>query len=170
MSSRGWVLGALAVGLGVAVPALAAAPSEQMSSAAWTRRQVHVVYRDFCDSTYEQVRRVLLQLGARPSDLNVSELGCPAPNGAASIDATFSVLAPIDSAGNAPAGTVVDAHWQTVELKGSCIFLFYVTRKILPLFSTRNVKRIPWDFCAKYHVGLRADILTPSQGAPAASQ
>lgn len=169
---RVWTLAALAIALGVAFPGPAASAQEVAidTPAAWTRRQVHVVYSDFCDSTYEHVRQVLLQLGARPSDLKVSELHCPALNGAASIDATFSVLVPIDPAAKGPGGASVDAHWQTVELKGSCIFLFYVTRKILPLFSTRNVKRIPRDFCARYHFGLRADLLMPLQATSAASQ
>jgi hypothetical protein len=174
MIPRGWSVAALAIGLGAVFPALSASPQEVASAAnipaAWTPRQVHVVYSDFCDPTYEQVKRVLLQLGARPSDLNVSELHCPAPNGAASIDATFSVLVPIDPQAKNAAGAPVDAHWQTVELKGSCIFLFYMTRKVLPLFSARNVKRIPWDFCGKYHFGLRADILMPSRAPPGASQ
>jgi hypothetical protein len=163
---RGWGLAALATGLGVVFQALPVNAREggsvDATRAAWTRRQVHVVYRDFCDATYENVSRVLLQLGARRSDLDVSELRCPAPNGAASIDATFSVLAPIDPGAGNSAGASVDAHWQTVELKGSCVFLFYVTRRILPLFSTRNVKRIPWGFCDKYHLGLRAEILMPA--------
>lgn len=164
------ILAALAIALGVVFPPLAVDAQElagiSQTPAAWTRRQVHVVYSDFCDSTYDRVRNVLLQLGARPSDLVVSELHCPAPNGAASIDATFSVLAPLDAEAKDAAGVAVNAHWQTIQLQGSCIFLFYVTRKILPLFSTRNVKRIPQEFCAKYHLGLRADILLPSAAPP----
>jgi hypothetical protein len=184
MTPSGWALAAFAVGLGVAFPALATGAQEVPSvtdtpapetpateaSATWTHRQVHVVYSDFCDSTYEHVARVLLQLGARASDLDVSELHCPAPNGAASIDATFSVLAPTDPGPKNAGGASVAAHWQTVELEGSCVFLFYVTRKILPLFSARNVKRIPWDFCTRYHVGLRAEVLMPSRATPATSQ
>jgi len=169
-SGRHRILAALMIALGVLFPSLSASAQEARSvtgiPAAWTQRQVHIVYSDFCNSTYDHVRSVLLQLGARRSDLVVSELRCPAPNGAASIDATFSVLAPLDPAARNAAGASIDAHWQTVQLQGSCIFLFYVARKILPLFATRNVKRIPWDFCAKYHLGLRADILMPSGSPP----
>jgi hypothetical protein len=89
-----------------------------------------------------------------------------------SIDVTFSVLAPIDTTAKA-AGAPVAAHWQTVQLGGSdvqlgdCAFLKYTTLKVLPLFSTRNVKLIPPDVCAKVGVGLHAEVLKalPDQAA-----
>jgi hypothetical protein len=167
MNPRGLAVAALAVGLGLVFPAMAGVDSNQ--SAAWALRQVHIVFFGTCDQTYDLLRVTLLRLGARARDLNIDERNCPAPNGAASLDATFSVLVPADGKAQSAGGAAVDAHWETVELRGNCVVIAYFTRKILPLFSTRNVKLVPRDFCEKFHIGLRADLLKPLQ-APATSR
>jgi hypothetical protein len=157
MSPRWVAIAALAVGLGPVFPATAQADSSQ--PAVWAPRNVHIVFRGTCDQTYDFVRRTLLRFGARARDLKIDARGCPAPNGAASLDATFSVLVPINATAQTAADASVEAHWQTVELRGNCVVIAYFTRKILPLFSTRNVKLVPKDVCETLHVGLRADLL-----------
>jgi hypothetical protein len=126
-----------------------------------------------CDEIIDRVQFILVQLGARPDDITVDQRDCRRGQATVrSVDVKFSVLAPADSPANPAAGAPVEAHWQTIELGGSdvglgdCAFLKYVTLKILPLFSTRNVKLIPPDVCAKVGVGLRAEVLkAPSERA-----
>jgi hypothetical protein len=154
-------MAALAVSLGLALRATTAADSDQ--TATWAPRKVHIVFRGTCDQTYNLLRVTLLRLGARARDLDIDERNCPAPNGAASLDATFSVLVPIDATARDSGGAAVDAHWETVELRGNCVVIAYFTRRILPLFSTRNVKLVPKDACESLHIGLRAEILKSSQ-------
>jgi hypothetical protein len=74
------------------------------------------------------------------------------------------VLAPIGKTGKDAGGPSVEARWQTVQLSpGDCDYLEYVTGKVLPLFSTREVKLIPKAGCEKYGVGLSAQVLKPVQ-------
>jgi len=161
MSLRRLATAALALGLGVALSVAAGADSAQ--TATWAPRKVHIVFRGTCDQTYALLRVTLLRLGARARDLDIDERSCPAPNGAASLDATFSVLVPTDATAQDTGGAAVDAHWETVELRGNCVVIAYFTRKILPLFSTRNVKLVPKDACETLHIGLRAELLQSSQ-------
>jgi hypothetical protein len=121
-----------------------------------------------CDALIDRMNFLLSQLGAR--DIVVDQRDCRRGGvEVRSIDATFSVLAPTDTTQKPGAGGPVEAHWQTVELGGSdvqlgdCAFLRYATVKILPLFSTRDVKLIPTQVCAKVGVGLRAQVLKPPQ-------
>ncbi len=158
---RGLAIAALVAGLGLAFAAAAEADSSQ--AAAWAPRKVHIVFRGTCDETYDLLRVTLLRLGARARDLDIDERNCPAPNGAASLDATFSVLVPTGATAQNARGAAVEAHWHTVELRGNCVVIAYFTRKILPLFSTRNVKLVPRDVCETIHVGLRAELLEPLQ-------
>ncbi len=160
MSPRGLAIAALAVWLALALPAAADPDSSQ--SATWAPRKVHIVFRGTCDQTYDLLRATLLRLGARARDLEIDQRTCPAPNGAASLDATFSVLVPTDATGPSAGGESVQAQWQTIELRGNCIVMAYFTRRILPLFSTRNVKLVPHDVCEMLHIGLRAELLKPS--------
>ncbi|HUN26444.1 MAG TPA: hypothetical protein VMU67_09055 [Steroidobacteraceae bacterium] len=117
-----------------AVPAAAAGASQR---AVWIQRKAHVVaYWVPCDVMHDLVKWSLLRLGARASDLDVQE---PAdecnhgPHHDVGIEATFSVLAPIDNTvlaqlqerfgrKNAVAA-VVEARWQTVELVPRGYFL-----------------------------------------------
>ncbi len=149
-------------------PALARAPTNldfedtgSRQTAVWTGRKLRIVFEDRgwedCDVLYEDVNRVLLQLGARASDLNIREIGCPGrPSG---VEATFSVLVPTSS----NAGTEsIEGHWQSVEIRfdvvprdqiptGSRVnntmpllrqhtLVRLVKQKILPLFPTRGVE------------------------------
>jgi hypothetical protein len=173
----------LIAAIGLVGGATAAADSTQ--SATWTQRKLlgfsppsnYVPANGYlsnthflsCDELINRVQFMLVQLGARPEDIVVDQRDCRRGGVTVkSIDVTFSVLAPTDNTGK-PAGVPVEAHWQTVQLGGpdvqlgDCAFLEYATLKILPLFSTRNVKLIPPRVCAKVGVGLRAEVLKAPQ-------
>jgi hypothetical protein len=174
----------LIAAIGLVATATAAADSTQ--SATWTQRKLlrfsppsnYVPANGYlsnthflsCDELIDRVEFLLSQLGAR--DIVVDQRDCRRGGvELRSIDATFSVLSPTDNTQKLAAGasTPVEAHWQIVELGGSdvqlgdCAFLKYATVKILPLFSTRDVKLIPTEVCAKVGVGLRAQVLKPAQ-------
>jgi hypothetical protein len=119
-----------------------------------------------CDQIIERVQFILVQLGARPDGMTVDQRDCRRGQSTVrSVDVKFLVLAPTDTATKPASWPPVEAHWRTIELGGpgvglgDCAFLKYVTLKVLPLFSARNVKLIPSDVCAKVGVGLRAEVL-----------
>jgi hypothetical protein len=159
-----------------AAPGASSEAAQSSQPAVWTRRKLldfsgpSVITSETgtweaasCDRLYDDVKFVLLELGARASDMAVDQRGCYAATSRRSLDVTFSVLAPIDRSGNAVAGEWVAAHWNTVALKGNCAFLEYVTVKVLPLFSTQDAKRIPISDCTRLGgVGLYAKILMPA--------
>jgi hypothetical protein len=176
-----------ALGLvGSATAAAAATAADSTQSATWTQRKLlrfsppsnYVPANGYlsnthfmsCDELIDRVKFVLLQLGARPDDILVDQRDCRRGGvEVRSVDVTFSVLAPTDSAGRPAAGPPIEARWQTVRLGGAdvqlgdCAFLKYVTLKVLPLFSTRNVKLIPTHVCANVGVGLSAQVLKAPQ-------
>jgi hypothetical protein len=181
-----------------AIPAAATAPSSDTSmpsqTGVWTTRSLQAFappYGAACgDAGYGMLRFVLLQLGARVSDLKIDRRSCYLDSPGQSVDATFSVLTPTDQSGRPVPDAVADAQWQTVELKvpvnfdsnhlvdrsgaslhddiHDCAYLRYVTQKVLPLFSTREVKLIPTEVCNRHDVGLRAQVLKPTQQLDAA--
>ncbi|MGC1459239.1 MAG: hypothetical protein WA825_13260 [Steroidobacteraceae bacterium] len=122
-----------------------------------------------CDDLVEYVRFALLSLGAQ--NLHIDQRGCRGPSGPfRSVDATFSVLAPANKSDGQASGHTVEARWQTVEIQAetnsdlsNCGHARYVTRKVLPLFSARDVKDISTAVCDKFGVGLRAQVLVPAQ-------
>jgi hypothetical protein len=132
-----------------------------------------------CELLVGDLRALLLQLGARASDLHIDDRGCTSHNITRddivvfrSVDATFSVLAPANKSAAEARGDMVEARWQTVEMGPgeagdtglrSCAYLKYVTQKVLPLFSRRHVKLISKAVCDKTDVGLRAQVLVPLQ-------
>jgi hypothetical protein len=177
----------------VAATAAATVPTsnaaEASQTATWTRRRllhfspppIYVPANGYltnthfisCDELIDRVKFVLVQLGARADDFVVDSRGCYHGAGTVkSVDVTFSVLAPIDNTGKNSPGAPVTAHWQIVELAGAdtglgdCAFLKYATNKILPLFATREVKLISSADCARFGVGLRAQVLKLSQQQP----
>jgi hypothetical protein len=181
---------ALALGYGLALLALApilafgdAAHSNE--TAVWTQRKISFVYMGMtthysCEGLRENVRSVLLQLGARPQDLRVKEYGCTRgmgrPEPFPGVDATFFVLAP-PGAKNA-AGLPLDVSWQSVELKlstnnleqaGQCELLEQIQQRILPLFATRNLEF--QEDCIPHQLTpggtrLRVQVLKPLQKQP----
>jgi hypothetical protein len=158
-----------------APPAKAAALNE---AATWQPRKLvnfSVLLTDAypdntCEVLMQRLTFVLLQLGARASNLAIDARGCTAhqPNEYKSVDASFSVLVPTDKTGNSATGAFADARWQTVELRANgavatCAWLKYVTEKVLPLFSARDMKLIPETVCEQADIGLRAQVLKPTQ-------
>ena len=160
-----------------ATPSDAAQPTQ---AAVWTTRALHSFgLPASCDGLVEELRVLLLQLGARASDLHVDQHGCRGELNfvTATVDATFSVLLPLDKTGKNEAGTS-EASWQVVELTKNtdrptmtpvhhvnyrdCAELEYVTKTVLPLFAARDVKLISKALCDKTGVGLRAQVLMPA--------
>ena len=113
------------------------------------------------DQLFDQVSFVLRQLGARRIDLD--SRGCWPVKLRPCVDVKFAVLTTDAKGGRHALSAPVGAHWQTVTLGGNCELLEQATKAILPLFATRNVKLISKDDCERLHVGLRAEVLEPSQ-------
>jgi hypothetical protein len=147
--------------------------SDTTQSAVWTPRELSNFYSRFaggsCDRIVERLRFVLLQLGARASDLHIDARRCYA-GPVQSLDASFSVLAPSDKTGKGAAGPSVEARWQMVQVGGAgelrlgvadCFYLESVTQKVLPLFSNRDAKAISLADCSRLNVGLSAQVLKP---------
>ena len=118
-----------------------------------------------CDQIYDEAKLLLLQLGARASDIHADLRGCYAYTIERSIDVTFSVLVPTtqttqttQTTNNAP-GPLIETHWKTVMLKGNCRLLEDATKKIVPLFTTSDVKLISSADCAKLGVGFFGKVL-----------
>jgi hypothetical protein len=163
-----------------AVGLLGAATTEAADSsqtAVWTQRKLlHFVHPSVmdsetgnwkevsCDQLYTNVNFVLRQLGARSSDLVVDQRPCHASASLRHIDVTFSVLVPTENTVINPSWELVPAHWKTVELKGDCRFLEYVTQRVLPLISTKDAKYISVKNCSRLGgIGLYAKVLVPTQ-------
>jgi len=119
----------------------------------WVQKKFKFTYQGFtthysCQGLRDKVREVLLELGARRSDLNVHAIGCTRsigrPEPSPSVGGTFYVLEP----GSSPAGQSTEAAWRPVDVRvgtggldsaGQCELVEQVKQEILPLFSTRNV-------------------------------
>jgi hypothetical protein len=105
-------------------------PSEAAESgqtATWTPRELLAMGIPLpghsCGDVKGELRFVLIQLGARASDLNMGRcdyrfgLGPHAPPDGGGLSATFSVLVPADTTGKNAADAVAGARQQTVELR-----------------------------------------------------
>jgi hypothetical protein len=112
-----------------------------------------------CDQLYVAAKVLLLQLGARSSDMRVDQRGCQAYTTIPNIDVTFWALAPATEAKKKTAGPVVEAHWETVQLRGNCVVLQEATKIMLPLFATSDVKLISSADCARIGVGIYGKVL-----------
>jgi hypothetical protein len=155
----------VSLGACVGVPALAAAaddgapgaqPAAPAEFAVWTQKEVQFTYMGFtthytCDGLREDIRDMLLQLGARKSDLKVTEEPCSGnpdrPNPFPGVRIKMSVLVPAP-AQISPDQTPVEAHWKAVKLPyretginaaGQCELLEQFNHTIMPLFTTRNI-------------------------------
>lgn len=149
------IIGVLALA-GTASASAADSPepaSGATTTAQWTKKKLDFTYLGFtthysCQGLRDEVHQVLLELGARRSDLNVHEVGCTQsigrPEPAPSVRGTFFVLEPAPNS----TGQTVEAAWQRVDVRlgregldaaGQCELIEQVKQKILPLFSTRNV-------------------------------
>jgi hypothetical protein len=155
-------------------------------TAVWTPRKVSFAYMGVtthysCEGLLENVRSVLLQLGARAEDLHVRPSGClrgTGPEQFPGVDATFFVLAP-PAVPNA-AGRPVEVSWQPVDImlgatslerSGNCELLEQIRKSILPLFTTRNLEFTQNCFPHQLTLGgtrLHVEVLKPVQKQPAA--
>jgi len=167
-----------------AVPALSVAPP----AAQWVERKLDYTYMGFtthysCDGLVDNVRDVLLMLGARKKDLSVNSSGCTrfeGPEHFPGVIAHFWVLVPVtpDDIGKIGAAAVRTTQWQTVDLihkpqfrwdQGQCELLEQLKEKALPLFTTRNLEYQSSCFPHEVSPGdlkFSVDVLKPA--APAA--
>jgi hypothetical protein len=159
------VAAVVSFGAWVGVPSLAAAaddgapaaqPAAPAEFAVWTQKEVQFTYMGFtthytCDGLRDDIRDMLLQLGARKSDLKVTEEPCSGnpdrPNPFPGVKIKMSVLTPAP-AQISPDTPLVEAHWKPVKLPyretginaaGQCELLEQFNHTIMPLFTTRNV-------------------------------
>jgi hypothetical protein len=182
------LLGALVVSTAHAtdtasVPALSVAPP----AAQWVERKLDYTYMGFtthytCDGLRDNVRDVLLALGARRKDLKIQSRGCAhnnAPEPFPGVLATFSVLVPLtpDDIGKVGATTGHPTQWRTVDVvrlrtfrsdRGQCELLEQLKQKALPLFTTRNL--VFSSSCVPHQVTLgdiqfTVDVLIPAPAA-----
>ena len=163
-----------------------ATPASTAQTAHWVKKKLFFVYAGLqtqyvCQGLTDQMRKVLLQLGARKAGLDVHETGCTAgfnqPTPSPGVAGSFYVLEPVspeqaDSSNGAPGS--VAAHWQPVQVRldppgrdvnGQCELLDQIKLHILPLFPTRNVQYK--STCIPYEeivggTSLRLEVLMPS--------
>lgn len=143
----------------LAVVFAAGTPAFGAEQAVWVKKNIFFIYHGFtstysCQGLQDTVTSVLLQLGARKSGMNLRQTNCAsgfnAPTANPGVSGSFYVLEPASSSGSG----AVEAEWQTVNVhigpadrdatgrgkQGTCELVDQVKKKILPLFSTRNVK------------------------------
>lgn len=170
--------------------------------ARWVTRKFSLTFMGFtahysCDGLRDNVRDILLQLGARKEDLKLREIGCvrlEGPSPMPGVDGTFSVLVPVDqikptdvlaaalpkTTGTAGAEPL-PAQWRSVDLiralrygsdlTGNCELLEQVKQDILPLMSGRNLEYRA--LCVPYTatvggVTFKLDVLKPPAPAQVA--
>jgi len=144
--------------------------------AVWVPMQLTFVYRHSttqysCSGLEGRMKSLLLKLGARP-DLDVRGYGCTqltGPDPLAGVKVRMNVL---EAAGPRPG---IGAHWKRVDLladrdileaASDCELIEQVARKIVPLFTVRNVdynatcqSRSPLPGATR----LKADVLVSDQ-------
>jgi hypothetical protein len=149
--------------------------------ARWTQKKLFFVYRGLqtnysCDGLQDQIREVLLTLGARKSDLDLVQTGCT--SGFKGVSGTFSVLEPVppEQAYSPSASGSVAARWQPVQVQldrpgkdvnAQCELLDQVKQRILPLFATRNIQYDSTCSPRQLIVGgtsLKLEVLSPEEG------
>jgi hypothetical protein len=183
------VLAATAAGaLSVAQAADSAVDTTGAPAAHWVQRKLDYTYMGFttrytCDGLHDNVRELLLALGARKKDLEIQSTGCTHLNGlepSPGIRAKFWVLVPVtpDDAVQSGDKVVQATQWQTVNLvrqldfrsdQGQCELLEQLKRQALPLFTSRNLNFhsscVPHEITLG-DIGFTVDVL---RAAPAAS-
>jgi hypothetical protein len=183
-----WAHGVAQVGLGALVasvlstPVWAAGPESQ--PAVWTEKELHFVYTGFtthysCEGLRDQIRKILLELGARKEDLKVRESGCTRLSGGPEpfpgVEVKLHVLTPAAGPASQP---VVPAHWKPVDLlahergldaAGQCELYEEVKHSIVPLFTVRNLEFA--SSCVPHQISpgsqrLVAEVLVPDSLVP----
>jgi hypothetical protein len=190
------LLAVAAFGIGAAraedtagVPALSVAPP----ASHWVERKLDYSYMGFttkysCDGLRDNVRQVLLALGARRKDLKIQSTGCTRLNGAPEpfpgVVAHFWVLVPVtpDDIGKVGETSAHPTQWKTVNLarmqqfrfdQGQCELLEQMRNKALPLFTSRNL--LYHSNCVPHQISVgdtqfSVDVLTPAPAAPETKQ
>jgi hypothetical protein len=129
-------------------------PRTDIVTSAWQHHKVMFSYFGFtslytCDGLEDQVRRILLHLGAR-KDVTVRASGCPGPDNTPShsawVDADFYTLVPAADASGAGA---VNARWTPLEVTprrpsfmggGDCELIQEMKDLVTKNFSLRDVE------------------------------
>ena len=166
------------------VPALSVAPP----AAHWVERKLDYTYMGFtthysCDGLRDNVRDVLLALGARKKDLQIHSTGCTRLSGAPEpfpgVTAHFWVLVPVtpDEIGKVGDTATHPTQWHTVNLvnrfrfrfdQGQCELLEQLKDKALPLFTSRNL--VYRSSCVPHQISpgdlkFSVDVLSPAPAA-----
>jgi hypothetical protein len=168
--------GALLLACALLEPARSAA-REEVVPVVWKTQELRFDYFGFtskysCDGLRDKVEGVLLRLGAR-RDLEVRPFGCSrmgAPESLPSLQIKISTLIP---AGQGDAKDALEARWETVSLggvgkltSGDCELADQIRTKILPLFTSRNLKSqtdcVPHQLPAG-NILLNVDVLVPAK-------
>jgi hypothetical protein len=155
-----WGTVAILGGLACAPPSISVAvdtpatPAADLVTGSWQHRQVTFNYFGItslytCDGLEDQVRQILLHLGAR-NDAKVYASGCPGPYNAPSrtawVKADFYTLAP---AADAVGSGTVKASWTAVEVTprrpafmgdGDCELIQAMKDLIVKNFTLRNIE------------------------------
>jgi len=167
----------------------AQAPAFGAEPAVWVQKKINFTYQGFtayysCQGLEDTMRNVLTQLGARESDMKLRQTGCTRgpndPSPFPGVNGTFYLLEPAANAQPDQNGNAIKAEWQTVNVRisrsrdqsGSCELIDQVHKKVLPLFSARNVKfqsTCPTHMVTIKGSTLQADVLKPVSGAHVAS-
>jgi hypothetical protein len=135
-----------------------AADTTGAPAAQWVQRKLDFTYMGFtskytCDGLQDNVRDLLLALGARKRDLQIQSTGCTRGLGVEpfpGVRAQFWVLEPVSADEAAKGGTnlVQATQWHTVNLvhnanyrsgDDQCELLDQLKRQALPLFTNRNL-------------------------------
>jgi len=148
----------LSVGALAEPPAESNPPQSPPTWAVWTPKELRFTFMGFtshysCDGLADKMRSIVLQLGARSSDLKVREIPCSGAPGRPTefpgVTVNMNVLTPWDAASANATATPVPAHWRLVEIStdrdplreaGDCELIEQVKTRVLPLFTTRNVE------------------------------
>ncbi len=163
---------------------------EPAVQAVWTAKKLQFTYMGFtsrysCDGLRDKVKRVLLDLGARASDLKLTYTGCSSGYGRPSpfpgVAITAHVLEPVGDPGAPADAKPVPAHWKNIVIAprgdplaaaGDCELIEQLKQRILPLFTTRNVQYSSTCVPNQLTVGgtkLSADVLIADPPAPGAA-
>jgi hypothetical protein len=137
--------------------AAAARADDAGVQAVWTPKKLQFTFMGFtarysCDGLADKMKRVLLDLGARP-DLKLNAIGCSGGFGRPSpfpgVSGTVQVLQPLGDQSPGPDTKVIPAHWKSVVVAprgdplnaaGDCELTEQIKQRILPMFATRNIE------------------------------
>jgi hypothetical protein len=168
----------------------AASADDAPVQATWATKKLNFTFMGFtarysCDGLLDKVRKILLDLGARPGpDLKVGPTGCDRGFGTPSrfpgVAGTVQVLVPLDDKAPPPETQPVNAQWQSVVIAprgeplnaaGDCELTEQIKQRILPLFTSRNVEYSSTCIPYQLQVGgtrLKAEVLRAEQPPPKA--